>query len=99
MHVVVDQRIGAEAFAHDGRGLLSSKEAAGDDDVGRHPLDHETIAETGGLLDAALGEAVSVDKRIAAVDVGMVDVRITESFNYTLRGELVAGADTYALAS
>jgi tRNA-2-methylthio-N6-dimethylallyladenosine synthase len=28
----------------------------------------------------------------------MVDVRITESFNYTLRGELVA-ADTYALAS
>jgi tRNA-2-methylthio-N6-dimethylallyladenosine synthase len=29
----------------------------------------------------------------------MLDVRITESFHYTLRGELVASADTYARAS
>jgi tRNA-2-methylthio-N6-dimethylallyladenosine synthase len=29
----------------------------------------------------------------------LVDVRITESFNYTLRGELVASADTIAIAS
>jgi tRNA-2-methylthio-N6-dimethylallyladenosine synthase len=35
---------------------------------------------------------------LTALSGTMVDVRITESFNYTLRGELVA-ADTYALAS
>ena len=29
----------------------------------------------------------------------MADVRITESFNYTLRGELVASADLIAKAS
>jgi tRNA-2-methylthio-N6-dimethylallyladenosine synthase len=59
----------------------------------KDPLDLQGRTENNRVVNFAAGPA-------AAMLLGeLVDVRITESFNYTLRGELVAGADVRKIAS
>jgi len=59
----------------------------------KDPHDLQGRTENNRMVNFAAGPA-------AALLLGeLVDVRITESFNYTLRGELVASADTIAKAS